>query len=217
MIIYSKVMCYFSFFDEENADHTLGLTTVKTKEMFRLPRVGVISSRLRVFFPFLLSLFWYALFQNKASYIKNLRAFLHRLPTKPPALVFCEARRLSWPKLLIFTPFDTAMFALPDRPYFRTRPFMIRIWDHCLVNYQLSPLQYFVKQKEEEELFRSWVFPPFDVAKQNCYRVQSIRSCRRTITTFFYGQRLFRFVFVLFRRLPIVSFRFVEYSVKCCP
>ena len=29
-------MCYFSFFDEENADHTLGLTTVKTKEMFRL-------------------------------------------------------------------------------------------------------------------------------------------------------------------------------------
>ena len=68
-----------------------------------------------------------ALFQNKASYVKNLRAFFHHLTTKPPALVFSEARRLSWPKLLIFTPFDTAMFALPDRPYFRIRPFMIRI------------------------------------------------------------------------------------------
>ena len=29
-------MCYFSFVDEENADQTLGLNTVKTKEMFRL-------------------------------------------------------------------------------------------------------------------------------------------------------------------------------------
>ena len=33
-------MCVFIFislfFDEENADHTFGLTTVKTKEMFRL-------------------------------------------------------------------------------------------------------------------------------------------------------------------------------------
>ena len=36
MIIYSKCMCYLSFFDEENADQTLGLNTVKTKEMFRL-------------------------------------------------------------------------------------------------------------------------------------------------------------------------------------
>ena len=36
-----------------------------------------------------------ALFQNKASYVKNLRAFFHHLPTKPPALVFSEARRLS--------------------------------------------------------------------------------------------------------------------------
>ena len=36
-----------------------------------------------------------ALFENKASYVKNLRAFFHHLPTKPPALVFSEARRLS--------------------------------------------------------------------------------------------------------------------------
>ena len=29
-------MFYLSFFDEENADHTLGLTTEEIKEMFRL-------------------------------------------------------------------------------------------------------------------------------------------------------------------------------------
>ena len=159
-------VCFISlFFDGENTDHTLqltlGLTTIKIKEMFwllqiiiiiiinefhergayfllkYLVRVGVVNSRLRVFFPFLVCLFWQGTISEQgqlSTYVKNLRASFHHLPTKPPALVFSEARRLSWPKLNIFTPFDTAMFALPDRPYFmiRTRPFMIRIWDHCL-------------------------------------------------------------------------------------
>ena len=157
-------VCFISlFFDEENTDHTLqltlGLTTIKIKEMFwllqiiiiiiiiiinefherdayfllkYLVRVGVVNSRLRVFFPFLVCLFWQGTISEQGQLCKEFESIFSSFTTKPPALVFSEARRLSWPKLDIFTPFDTAMFALPDRPYFRTRPFMIRIWDHCL-------------------------------------------------------------------------------------
>ena len=94
--------------------------------------------------------------QNKAVYDKNLRSLFSQLPTEPPLIFAKQNEEEELFRSWVFSPFDVAMSALSDTAYF-----MKRIWDLR----QLLSL-------------RRWY-----LAKQKCYRVQIVRSCRRTITT----------------------------------